>query len=591
MAEILSVTHYIQDVLEKTEAKADTAKATTSGKQYQRPIDSLVIQPGHDENLDILSHERINDILTEKIQLIIRIRELQYSEDVETVAIFLAPIVDNFKKLEKAYTVSLQEYKANITAGRQKYDGKVLLEIADKMIAASLFEVAIFRKRRFFRGQLKDLEQALFDVSSSVNFEDGFDSRLKGLDLFAKRENDVLPNTYFASLSEWHNKLNPARFFVLRSWRWYKQQLAAFLVNCKDFIDNYKDTIAKYLGPFFAYLSWVFFIPRMLKNICTMIYSFVGGSVLLAHLQFPPLEIQYGWYRRFKLRVKAIGAEIANDLMWIVTGVINCFALAGSLPIIAIYIMVAAQAYDLFVMMARNFGDRTTWNALESDVVQLHQEKNLSDSNHFLDNLKARIEFDKRVLLFALFNFALLLMCITLMTPVFGSISPLIPLIASIVTIIIAPCRGYYLSHFKGETSRRFDAPLIDGTNRGVVAISSDVFVDGKDFTNLTDLSDYCDEHKLFGIYNEGLLLVNDADAETDAEGSFLYKYNKGSKPSLEPLPGKDLKEFQLQVGSSGERVKSIGVGLFDKYTGKDSNGKNGRANLPYSTNSVLNLN
>lgn len=162
MAEILSVTHYIQDVLEKTEAKADTAKATTSGKQYQRPIDSLVIQPGHDENLDILSHERINDILTEKIQLIIRIRELQYSEDVETVAIFLAPIVDNFKKLEKAYTVSLQEYKANITAGRQKYDGKVLLEIADKMIAASLFEVAIFRKRRFFRGQLKDLEQALF---------------------------------------------------------------------------------------------------------------------------------------------------------------------------------------------------------------------------------------------------------------------------------------------------------------------------------------------------------------------------------------------------------------------------------------------
>lgn len=582
MAEVLSVTHYIQDVIEKTEEKAATAEAKANNPQYQRPIDTLVIQPDPGRDVSRLSVDEVNAILDEKIQLIIKIRKLQYSSDVETVATFLAPIVDNFKKLEKAYTVSLQEYKKNITNGQQKYDNKVLLEIADKMIVASLFEVAIFRRRRFFRGQLKDLEQALFDVSSSENLDMGFDSRKYGLDLFSPNPDEILPNTYLASLSEWHNNLNPSRFFVLRSWRSYKQ-LTVLLASCKDFVDNYKDVIAKYLGPVFAYLSWVFFIPRMLKNICTMIYSFVGGSRAFAHLQFPPLERQYGWYRRFKLRVKAIGAEIANDLMWIVTGLINCFSLAGSLPIIGVYIMVAAQTYDLFVMMIRNYADRTTWNTLQSDVEQLKADKGLDDSNYFLDNLKARIEFDKRVLLFALFNFALLLMCITLMTPVFGSISPLIPLIAGIVTVIIAPCRGYYLYHFKAETKKRFDAPQIDATNRGFVTLQSTVFADQNNFS-IQEISEYCQKHKLFGIYNEGLLQVK----RDDNRGFRLYKYSKNSKPSFEEITGKDFQELGERVGPTGPRVKSIGVKLFDSYTENDSTGTNGRSKLLHSVASVF---
>lgn len=586
MPEVLSVTHYIQDVIEKTEANAVTTKAhTTSDKSYHRPIDTLVIQPhvpsetGLEKDVKELTVADVHYILNKKVQLIIQIRQLQYSSDIETVARFLAPIVDNFKKLEKAYNVSLQEYKRNISAGKQKYDGKVLLEIADKMIAASLFEVAIFRRRRFFRSQLKDLEQVLYDVSSRDNFEQGFDSRLHGLDLFTSNPEDILPNTYFASLSDWHNSLNPSRFFVLRSWRSYKQ-LTVLLAQCKDFVDNYKDVIAKYLGPLFSYLSWVFFIPRMLKNICTMIYTFVGGSPIFAHLQFPKLESEYGWYRRFKLRMKAIGAEIANDIMWVVTGIINCFALAGSLPIIGVYIMVTAQAYDLFVMMVRNYVDRTTLNTLQSDIIQLKAEKNLDDSNYFLDNLKARLEFDRRVLLFALFNFALLLMCITLMTPVFASISPLIPLIAGIVTVIIAPCRGYYLYHFKNQTAERFESPHIKRTNRGVVSIESSIF---ESAPSIEQLEKYCQDKNLFGIYNEGLLQV-----KTGRDSFVLYKYSNDHKPSLQILNTRDLQTFQKKVGVTGPRVKSIGVGLFDLYTGNDSNNKSGRAPAVSYVSSVL---
>ena len=134
MPEVLSVTHYIQDVIEKTEANAVTTKAhTTSDKSYHRPIDTLVIQPhvpseaGLEKDVKELTVADVHYILNKKVQLIIQIRQLQYSSDIETVARFLAPIVDNFKKLEKAYNVSLQEYKRNISAGKQKYDGKVLL--------------------------------------------------------------------------------------------------------------------------------------------------------------------------------------------------------------------------------------------------------------------------------------------------------------------------------------------------------------------------------------------------------------------------------------------------------------------------------
>lgn len=554
MVQVLSVTHYLQDVHDNRDL---TAYSDTERPKLQAKLNdfSFVIQGD--------AQDTVNDVLTRKINLVKKIRAEHDSEDIALTAALFAPFVDKYKQLHKVYTVSLQSHKYAIASGSQKYDENVLLEIADKMIMAAVFEVAIFRERHVYQEQLKVLEQVLFDISlkkeGAKNTEHIFDPKSLGLNLFAS--NIPKPSSFAANLRSTHNNWNIGRFFILRAWRSITKHFTVALAKCKTFMDGLNVAKENGLGGFFSFVSWVFFIPRLIVNLCTVSYSLIGTLPIFAKLKLPQLENEYGWLRRLKMRLNAIGFEIANDLMWFTSGIINCFSLAGSLPIIGVYIMVAAQAYDFFVMAIRNFVDRGTLNATNKDLIRIQQQYGLKDSTHLLDNLKIRIEFDKKVLLYALFNFVLLLMCISLMTPAFGAISPFIPLVAGIITVIIAPFRGVYIHKFRNE-AKKFDPPLVSGSKAGFVTLQNDE--DGK-FTSDEDIKGYCASNNLFGVYSKGLLLVKaHKDSIIQYEQSRLYLFKKGAEPALREVNSADLEELAGEISKLdssldiGERVRSI---------------------------------
>lgn len=513
-------------------------------------LDSLVSADAKGNIKDIVTHnagdsffvinqqdtDSINTLLRKKIEVIQNIQNIR-AGDAKIAASFFAPFAEKYLNLQRAYLVILQSYKKDISKGTQEPSAQVLLEIADKMILAAILEGAVYRDSHTHRAQLRLLEQLLYDLTSDWSERDKnftpFDSKL----ILANKE-VVKPSPIIRGYSETHNNLNIWRFTISRFWRWLTVQFSrafAYLKHCISLIQTIRDNG---LGSFFAYLAWVFFIPRILINFCTVIYSLIGTSFIFGSKKLPDIEKEYGWYLRLKIRLKEIFFEIVNDWMWCPAGIINCFSLAGALPIIGVYIMVLAQVYDFSVIMIRNFLDNRRLDEFKKDLLKVQQENSLEDPTNLINNFSERIKIDKKTMLFAVFNFMLLLMCVVLMTQAFGNISLFIPLVASFITIILAPMRGLTIAHFRKEAGK-LNPSLIPKDSYGAILVDVDKF---KPTT-----------FNALGRYTQGVVGVKNFNGEVVS----VYKYDKNAKQKLTPSSTNDTSKFSRDL-TLYSRVKTV---------------------------------
>lgn len=526
------------------------------------------------------SFENINrngmfsEVLANKIDLLKGIRNLR-NQNAAVKADFFAPFVDKYWELHKVYTVSLQSYKHAIANGQQAYDETILLEIVDKMIMAAVFEAAICKDQYSYQEQLKVLEQVFYEIYSKNPQNKEFLNLKEELELY--EHNIPKPSTVAAEVRKAHEQANPARFFILRSWRSINMHFVVIFASCKVFIDGLNAAKAHGLGIFFSYLAWVFFIPRFIVNLLELLRVLFGSLPIFAGLS--DLEKEYGLWRRLKFCLKEIGFQLANDSMWISAGIITCFSLAGSLPIIGIYIMLAAQAYDLFVMLIRNYFERDVLNTVQDVLKNIKENKKKDYPEHFLTNLGNRIAFDEKVLLYAICNFALLLMCVALMTSGFASINPFIPLIAGLVTVIAALFRGFFVSYFSAQ-AKELDPALIDpNKHAGLVVLRANKY--GL-LPQLRDIESICEEKSLFGPYKKGLVLVG----PDSFSGYSLYMYDASRDKiltlfkeyiKLNDGSDNDLSAFinKYSTASVGQRAIRISDAEYTKIANADKSGQN----------------
>ncbi len=537
MAKDSILMHYL-DSLVSADAKEKLGGSVVGGRFF-------VVNQEENDTLDI--------ILQKKIAVIKKTRDLQVG-DAKIAASFLLPFVDNYLNLRRAQIVALQSYKAKIAKGLQEPDPNVLLEIADKMILTALLQAAVYRDSYGYLEQLRTLEQLLYDLSSDWSAKEKpiiAKPINSGLSLYDK--NIPKPNEFIASYSEnFHVPATNVRFVFARTWRLLVAQFTRAFAYLTDVIKWIRILQDNHVGDFFAYLAWVFFIPRILINLCTLIFSAIGTLSIFGGKKLPEIEKEYGWLVRLKIRIKELFFEIANDWMWFVSGLINCFSLAGNLPIIGVYIMVAAQAYDFCMIMIRNYLDSKRLNKFKNDLQKIKDDNDLDDNGSFIANFSNRIEIDKKALLYAIFNFAVLLICIALMTQAFGTISPFIPLVASFITIIVAPLRHYSIGLARSEANK-LNPPLIAKDSYGALVIE-----------NESELR----KPNLLGRYSKGVICIKKGENEIAA----LYEYNRGVKQQLENNANSqdrvavinDLSLFSRVKTVDKTFIKSLGVKLDD---------------------------
>lgn len=494
-------------------------------------LDSLA--PSSQDKKFNIFHEKEHgeDLLSKKIAVLKRIQEISTQEDTTEAVSFFLPFLDHGWDLSRIYSAMLYEQK-KILLERQSssYDKQIHAQkIADMMILTALLQVVIFKDKHIHYKALKTLDQLLYDVAD-------FDSKLEFKEVIAapsELAGKIRENTRYYNL-----------LLRLSSLRLYRvlNQLTKVLQDCKDYLNGLQAFKDNGGGVFFSYFSWVYFVPRILLNIYTLLSSIFDVSGLTG------LEKAYGSWTRFKLQFQDLWQQLDNDLMWCTSGLMNCFILVGVIPMLGVYIMIAAQTHDFIVNCIINYIETRRLNNM---MARFGRVGDLQDNPGLLDGLNKRAAFDKQFLFYTVANFAILLVCVAFMMPTFGSISPFIPLIAGIIAFLTTFFHFYNGEYFKKERKKIFGGSLIPDNAVGVLKIDYIL----KNENEVSDLP--------LGKYSSGLVM-----AEVDKVGFYLYKVDKGKK-SFEHLQSAEAvsKFYSLtkDMSLSDTRAKSLSSDLFEE--------------------------
>lgn len=226
---------------------------------------------------------------------------------------------------------------------------------------------------------------------------------------------------------------------------WYR----LFLVRCKRFLNaisafeqsapwfrqgmGHVDTVA---NPIISYLAWLFLVPRLLTNLFLLFKHTLGFGLL------SPEEQSLGFFRRFIAQLQRRWFELANDLIWVPIGIINCFLLVGPLAPIGIYLNVTFFAYDIVLSALRLFIELGRLISLQQQYTAMlegadeQEQQNIQEYKQFLTK---RIYFELMRLGLHLAITTGIFLSTCLLIPAFASM-PVIPLIGAIglLTISIA---------------------------------------------------------------------------------------------------------------------------------------------------------
>ena len=197
---------------------------------------------------------------------------------------------------------------------------------------------------------------------------------------------------------------------------------------------NFIGFLDKYTNPFFAYLAWCFFIPRLSTNIFLIFKHTIPWPWM------DDKEKSLHWLIRFEAQIKRRWFELGNDIVWVALGLANCFILTGALAPFSIYFTLFAFAFDVANSSLRTFIELDRLNNLQKYYAELYKQsdneatrKSIKEYQHFLSN---RINFEKLRLGLHLAGTIAIFLAMSLAIPALA-INPVVPLIGAILLIIV----------------------------------------------------------------------------------------------------------------------------------------------------------
>lgn len=478
-----------------------------------------------DEKIFLIKDDNnsLEAILAKKIAIIKKIRELACRDDSSATKLvigakFFSPFVDEGVNLSKVYVEVLRSQQGYSKNSCSKDDEKadIAIAIADKMILAALLEVAIFKDKYTYSVAQEVLNQHLYDVS-------GYDSKLEFVI-------PPKPGPLDGNVRKFTTYSNFARL-TLNRLRRLLFQFAKLLEAWKEYVNGLQlvETYGTY--NFFRFVNWIFFIPRLSINI---------KDAFVSIFYFNQLEKELGWYRRLRAQISNTWAQLANDVAWISNGIFACFFLAGMVPAVGVSLMLLAQVYDFILICIRNYVEVSRLRRLESQIQSLPDA--VQDKQVFLLNIQNRMQFEKKVLFYFMSNFVILLICVTFMMPFFVSVSPVIPVVFGIISVLtgIYHARNTYFFE-EIERPKLYGGILLPTDDYGVVTIKN---------------NNHKEDKWSLGHYYKGFVLYDDH--------STLYFYNKDASGKItKNKVDIDINEYKNLVSDS-QSIESLPKTKFD---------------------------
>jgi hypothetical protein len=274
--------------------------------------------------------------------------------------------------------------------------------------------VRLRRQQQVYRNFLAEIAGYSFSSTLSIT-----ESVQVGLSLSQQiRENTAFTNWF--------------RLLLTRS-----KRLLNFLdlvVTGSDTFRNFVALMDQYTNPFFAYMAWCFFIPRLLTNLFLMAKHTIPGFWMSEE------EESLGWIVRLYAQIQRRWFELANDIVWVTVGLLNCFVLTGVLAPVAAYLTLVAFAFDVASASFRAYIELHRLYKLEEEYTLLFQQaatdENKNAIKDYQNHLTQRIDFEtlRLSLSVAATSAVFIAMCLAAPALVFN---PIIPLIGAFLLMAI----------------------------------------------------------------------------------------------------------------------------------------------------------
>lgn len=248
-----------------------------------------------------------------------------------------------------------------------------------------------------------------------------------------------------AQIVEKTASLNVLRLALARSRRFFVsiKGVATSLPSIQNMVAN----IEKATAPFFAYLSWIFFMPRLASN------AFFTAKHTLKNQKMPPGEQSLTWQQRLDLQIRRRWFELGNDIAWFTVGVLNCFVFTGPLLPVGIYITLFLQAFDVFYAGLKAYVEIKRMNSLREQYNSLLEDTSLSQDEessirNYLSHLDKKISIEKGKLLTRVVSVSVLMIALCATIP-FIAAFPIFPFIGGALAVATTIVSLVIVNHFE----------------------------------------------------------------------------------------------------------------------------------------------
>lgn len=335
--------------------------------------------------------------------------------DVYSKLVSMHPVVN------MEYSVLCNQIRHNLTFPEQVTKEQVLEQLTAALMMAELLEqlhlhylvvprevARLRRHQEVYRSLLAELGGYSFSPNAP---------KAEDVDVGFSLSQLVRDNT---AIANWF------RLLLTRSKRFFN--LLEVVGTGSEAYSRFVALLDQYTNPFFAYLAWCFFLPRFVTNLFLLLKHTIPGAWMEEE------EKNLGWWIRFEAQIKRRWFELGNDIVWIISGLLNCFYLVGPLAPLSIYFTVAAFAFDVANASIRAYIELSRLYELQEYYTNLctaeGNEASQQDIKDYQNFITHRIQFEQLRLALSVANTVAVFLSMSLALP-FLFTNPLIPFIGA----------------------------------------------------------------------------------------------------------------------------------------------------------------
>ena len=271
------------------------------------------------------------------------------------------------------------------------------------------------------------------DFVEMLNWPHLITEGLRRILIFLKPVINYLADSFSQNIRLDTGQLNFPRLMVVRLRR-ILMTMRPFLEHLKNY-SKFINLVDPFIGPVLNYLSWLFYLPRLLVNLYLLFKHVIPGKWLTEE------EKKLDWQTRLQTQIQRRWFELSNDSVWFIGGLLGCFLLVGGLSAAGMYLTIALFFFDVLLAGLRAYIELNRLNNLRVEYKEIESsaldnaQTDLEAITSYQEHLDLWYFYEQKRLGLSVASTIALFFGMLFAIPAF--VNPIVPLVGACLIVVI----------------------------------------------------------------------------------------------------------------------------------------------------------